>query len=449
MPPTLPTRRLPGPSPRPGAGTGGELLAVRRWFTIQYEDHGGEHRMDGAAIVEQLMTTEVTRDPYPLYARARELGPVIDAGGGVYLATGYAAVNRALRTPGFGVVTGDMMVEFDAQYGQHESLVLFGRSILQRNAPDQPRVRSLIASVFTARRVAQLRPAVEAAVARLLDGMAEQGADGSPVDFMDAFAFRLPVGVVCELLGVPERDRYRFRGLASDLTVALEMFQSPDDLARADEAAVELSRYFRELAAERVADPKDDLVTDLARIAAEDDDRLSAEELLANLVLLLIAGFETTTNLLGNGLAQLFRHPEAAAGLRSGAVTPGGFTDEVLRFDSPVQATSRIALADGLSLEGVPVPLGSMLTLLIGSANHDPQRYERPEVFDPTRTDSQPLSFGGGTHFCLGSQLARTEAEVAVPALLDRFPRLAPGGPATRRDRLILRGFEALPVTVR
>lgn len=166
-------------------------------------------------------------------------------------------------------------------------------------------------------------------------------------------------------------------------------------------------------------------------------------------MLLLVAGFETTTNLLGNGLALLFRHPEAAAGLRSGTLSPAGFTDEVLRFDSPVQATGRVALAEGLSIEGVPVPADSGLTLLIGAANHDPARYERPGVFDPTRTDSQPLSFGGGTHFCLGSQLARMEAEVAVPALLDRFPRLARGGVPTRRDRLVLRGYETLPVTVR
>ncbi|MFI9158089.1 cytochrome P450 [Kitasatospora aureofaciens] len=405
--------------------------------------------MDGAAIIEQLMTTEVRTDPYPLYARAHELGPVLPAGDGMFVVSGYAAVNKVLRTSAFGVATADMMAGLAPEFGEHSSLALFGRSILQRNAPDQPRVRSLIASVFTARRVAALRPAVEAAVGRLLDGMAEQGADGSPVDFMDAFAFRLPVGVICELLGVPERDRYRFRGLASDLTVALEIVQDLDDLDEADRAADELSGYFTELVAERLARPQDDLVSDLARIAADGGGRLSGQELLANLVLLLVAGFETTTNLLGNGLALLFRHPEAVAGLRSGTLSPAGFTDEVLRFDSPVQATGRVALAEGLSIEGLPVPADSGLTLLIGAANHDPARYERPGVFDPTRTDSQPLSFGGGTHFCLGSQLARMEAEVAVPALLDRFPRLARGGVPTRRDRLVLRGYETLPVTVR
>ncbi|MFG2916497.1 cytochrome P450 [Kitasatospora sp. NPDC048298] len=405
--------------------------------------------MGGAAIIEQLMTTEGRSDPYPLYAKARELGPVAPIGDGMFMVSGYAAANKILRMPAFGVATAELLADLTPGYTEHSSLDLFGRSILQRNAPDQPRVRSLIASVFTARRVAALRPAVVAAVDRLLDEMAEQGADGSPVDFMDAFAFRLPVGVICELLGVPEQDRYRFRGLASDLTVALEFVQDLDELTDADSAADELTRYFTELAVERLARPQDDLVTDLARIAAADDERLSAEELLANLVLLLVAGFETTTNLLGNGLNLLFHHPEAVAGLRSGAITPAGFTDEVLRFDSPVQVSGRVALGEDLVIEGVPIPPGHGVTLLVGSANRDPARYERSEVFDPTRTDSQPLSFGGGAHFCLGSQLARLEAEVAVPALLDRFPRLAPGGVPTRRDRLVLRGFETLPVTVR
>ncbi|MFE2105546.1 cytochrome P450 [Kitasatospora sp. NPDC059463] len=405
--------------------------------------------MDGASIIEQLMTTEGRFDPYPLYARAHELGPAAPAGPGVVLVVGHAAVNQVLRNPAFALEDPRALAADQPELLAHPSVGLFGRSILQRNAPDHGRVRSLIASAFNARRVAALRPAIEATVVRLLGELADRGADGSPVDFMDAFAFRLPVEVICELLGVPAADRDRFRGLASDLTIALELIQDLGELAAADLAAVELAAYFEELTAERLARPTGDLVSDLARIAAESPDRISGEELLSNLVLLLVAGFETTTNLLGNGLALLFRHPEAAEGLRTGALDPSLFTDEVLRYDSPVQVTSRIAAAPDLAVAGLPTPPGTAVFALLGAANHDPARYLRPDRFDPTRTDSQPLSFGGGAHFCLGSQLARLEAGIAVPALLDRFPRLAPGGLPTRRDRLVLRGYETLPVTIR
>ncbi|MEV0537113.1 cytochrome P450 [Kitasatospora sp. NPDC050463] len=405
--------------------------------------------MDGASIIEQLTADRGIADPYPLYARAHELGAAAPAGPGTVLAIGHAAADQVLRNPAFGPEEFERLSEMDADLARHSSVTLLGRSILQRNGPDHTRVRSLIASAFNARRVAALRPAVAASAGRLLDRMAEQGGDGSPVDFMDTFAFRLPVEVICELLGVPEPDRHRFRGLAGDLTVALELVQDLAELADADAAADELSGYFTALVAERLARPKDDLVSDLARIAADAPERISGRELLANLVLLLVAGFETTTNLLGNGLALLFRYPQAMEGLRTGALDPARFTDEVLRYDSPVQLTTRVATAEGLDVAGVPTPPGTVVLVLLAAANHDPARYHRPELFDPCRTDSRPLSFGGGSHFCLGSQLARLEAEVAVPALLDRFLRLAPGGVPTRRDRLVLRGFDTLPVTVR
>ncbi|MFC9329125.1 cytochrome P450 [Kitasatospora sp. NPDC057015] len=402
--------------------------------------------MDGEEIIGRLVGTQGRADPYPLYRRAHELGAVLPCGAGQAMAVGHGAANRILRDPAFGVADHDMQAEWDPDFTRHSSTVLLSRSVLESNAPHHARVRSLIASVFTARRVAALEPAVQAAVGELLDEMADRGADGTPVDFMDAFAFRLPVGVICELLGVPAADRYRFRGLASDLTSALEFIADPAELTAADLAADELAGYFTELAAERRARPKDDLVSALVEVAAADRTRLSGQELLANLVLLLVAGFETTTNLLGNGLALLFDHPAAADGLRAGTVTPAGLTEEVLRFDSPVQLTSRIALAPGLAVEGVETPAGSVVFVLLGAANRDPARYRCPEVFDPTRTDSQPLSFGGGPHYCLGAQLAKLESAVAMPALLGRFPRLAPAGVPVRRDRLVLRGFETLPV---
>ncbi|GAA2831937.1 cytochrome P450 [Kitasatospora paracochleata] len=404
--------------------------------------------MDGTAIIEQLMTPEGRDDPYPLYREARAMGPVVPCGESLLLVTGYREVHRTLRLTGFGVPEAEQREQWDEGWSRHRSRVLLSRSMLERNAPDHGRARSLIASVFTARRVAALEPAVTAAVHRLLDGMAEAGADGSPVDFMDAFAFRLPVGVICELLGVPEADRHRFRPYAADLTAALELITTAAELAAADEAADELSGYFAELAARRRAHPEDDLVSALVQVAADDRDRLSGQELLANLVLLLVAGFETTTNLLGNGLARLFDHPEVRTGLRAGTITAAGFTEEVLRHDSPVQLTSRTALTDGLEIGSIPTPYGTGAFLLLGAANRDPDRYREPDRFDPTRVDSQPLSFGGGPHYCLGAQLARLESQTAVPALLDRFPGIAPAGRPVRHDRLVLRGYRTLPVTL-
>ncbi|WP_329563642.1 cytochrome P450 [Kitasatospora sp. NBC_01266] len=405
--------------------------------------------MDGTELIDTLLAPEGTADPYPLYARARELGPVVPVwDGAMLLATGYRTVHQVLRDQSFGMADAQARDVLEPDFREHLAKLMLSRSILETNAPHHLRVRSLIASVFTARRVAGLADAVSATVARLLDELAELGADGRPVDFMDTFAFRLPVSVICELLGVPERDRYRFRTLAGDLTAALEVLISPEELAAADAATEELADYFTELAAERRARPQGDLVSALVQAADGADGRLSDQELLANLILLLVAGFETTTNLLGNGLALAFRHPDAADGLRTGEVSPAGYVEEVLRHDSPVQLTSRIPLADGLRVGGFPVPPGSGVFLLLGAANRDPDRYPDPDTFDPTRTDSQPLSFGGGPHFCLGAQLARLEAVTALPALLERFPGLAPAGEPVRRPRLVLRGYQSLPVSL-
>ncbi|MGK4583660.1 cytochrome P450 [Kitasatospora sp. HPMI-4] len=405
--------------------------------------------MDGAAIMERLMSPEGRADPYPLYELARELGPVIPAGEGLAMAVGYREVHQALRNPDFGVVDAAQWERWEPGHTDRPARRLLSRSILESNAPDHSRMRSLIASVFTARRVATLAEPITAAVHQLLDEMAKQGADGSPVDFMDAFAYRLPVGVVCELLGVPEADRTRFRPLATDLSGALEIFVDGPELAAADEAAEELSQYFSRLAAGRRADPQHDLVSALVEVAAADPSRLSGHELLANLILLLGAGFETTTNLLGNALARLFEHPEILAAVRAGTVTPSGLTDEVLRHDSPVQLTVRAAAGDGLRVGGIGIPRDGGVFLLIGAANRDPSRYPDPARFDPTRQDSQPLSFGGGPHYCLGAGLARLESDIALPALLARFPSLTPAPGATRRNRLVLRGFHTLPVTLR
>lgn len=400
------------------------------------------------AIMTALMAPAGRADPYPLYARTHEIGPVSALAGDWFLVSGYAAVSQVLRDPGFGLPEPPMPRSASGAGGGELSSL--SRSVLRANPPGHARMRSLISQVFTPRRVAALRPAIEAAVDALLDRLAGAGAGGQPADFMDQFAFSLPVTVICELLGVPAAGRDRFRPLAADLTTALELSADAPDPGPAAAAARELAGYFAELTAARRAAPRDDLIGALVAARDAGDGRLSDEELLANLIVLLVAGFETTTSLLGNGLAILFDHPVTAEALGSGTLPAAGFIEEVLRYDAPVQAVTRVARASGLTAGGRPLPRGSKVILLIGAANRDPDRYPDPDRFDPARRDSKPLSFGAGPHICLGNALARLEAAVAFPRLLARFPALAaaPGQQPVRRSRLILRGYETLPVIV-
>ncbi|HKD87272.1 MAG TPA: cytochrome P450 [Streptosporangiaceae bacterium] len=404
---------------------------------------------DGASIISSLLTPAGRNDPFPLYSAAHALGPVSVIAEGWYLVAGYAAVSEVLRDPGFGMPDPGQQRRYDADSAGAEALRSLSRSILRTNAPDHGRMRSLISKVFTPRRVAGLQPAIEQATDRLLDDLADSGAGGASVDFMDAFAFQLPVTVICELLGVPDNDRARFRPLAADLTEALEL--SANLSAAADSAAGELADYFTQLIAQRRASPRDDLIGALVAIRDANDGRLSEQELLANLIMLLVAGFETTTNVLGNGLAILLGRPGLYAELVTEAVTVAGFIDEVLRYDSPVQATTRIARTDGLKIAGQPVAAGSQVLVLIGAANRDPGRYPNPDHFDAARADNKPLSFGAGAHVCIGNALARLEGAVAFRRLLARFPDLsaAPSEQPQRRDRLVLRGYQTLPIVLK
>jgi cytochrome P450 len=435
--------------------------------------------MDANDIFESLLTTEGRSDPYPLYAALHRLGGAAVPVTGAVIVHGYHAIDAVLRDPGFRVTDAARLDEVDPGWRDHPSLAM--HAILNLNPPDHSRIRAPMARAFTKRRMSGLGPSITRMTDDLLEVMAESGAEGSPVEFMHDFAFMLPVAVICELLGIPEADRAGFRPLARDLAATVEVGVDLPVLQAADVAAVRLHEYLLALAAERRADPRDDLISALVAISepgsepeitapvttapvttgslttgslttaslttGPGDAVLSAEELLDNLSLLLVAGFETTTNLLGNGLRVILQQPAVGEAIRDGSVPVPAFVEEVLRYDSPVQLTSR-RRADAVDVGGVPMPGGTEVITLLGAGNRDPRRFAGPDTFDPLRPDGATLSFGAGAHFCLGAALARLEGAIAFPRLLRRFPRLAAAGEPTRRTGLVLRGFETLPVTV-
>ncbi|MFB9236670.1 cytochrome P450 [Plantactinospora siamensis] len=403
--------------------------------------------MDPAEAVGQLISPEGRVDPYPIYAALREHGPVVTAGEDFLVVTGHAAADDLLRDPRLVVLDDALRDQMWPEWRESPAVLSISRSMLRSNPPDHTRMRRLAAGTFTPRRIAGMRGVVAALAGELVRGMADRGRDGTPVDFMAEFAYPLPVGVICALLGVPAADRPWFRQRAADLTAVLELDVSPQDRAAADKGATDLLDYFAELVRARRRNPADDLTTALVQAHDGDGDRLSSAELLANLVVLLVAGFETTTNLFGNGLAVLLREPEHAAALRADPDRAPRYVTEMLRYDSPVQLTSRVA-STALSCGSTPVPAGAGLLVLLGAANRDPARFTHPERFDPDREHNHPLSFGGGPHYCLGAALARLEAEVAFPLLLRELPGLDLAGEPVRRTRLTLRGYAALPVRV-
>ena len=393
-----------------------------------------------------LSTPAGRADPYPHYARLHELGEAVRLGPGVMVVVGYDAINTVLRDPAFRVAD-ETIWERDFPGWQDQPVLVQGADwLLNINTGKHARIRSLIARAFTARRVAGLEPAIRAMTEDLLNAMADRGADGSAVEFMRDFAYRLPVTVICELIGIPESDREGFRPIARDLVGIFEL-NEPESMPTINAAAVDLLAYFTGLAAQRRADPRDDLLSDLLAISDAADGRLTDAELLHNMALLLVAGFETTTNLLGNGLRIALLQPAVAAAVRVGEVPVAAFVEEVLRYDSPVQLTSRVGYETKVG--GAAVSDGDNVMTLLGAGNRDPRRFAEPDTFDALRSDGSPLSFGGGAHFCIGAALARLEASVAFPLLLRRFPRIAPAGEPVRRATLLLRGFETLPVTVR
>jgi cytochrome P450 len=393
----------------------------------------------------QLFGPALLADPYPSYARLRRTDPVHWAEGpGAWVLTRYADVVSVLRSPHASAERTEMAgrrvpAEFQEVFTARKD------AMLNADPPRHTRLRLLVNKAFTPGAVAALAPFIQRFVDGVLDAVGPRGR----MDVIRDLAYPLPATVIAEMLGVPHADRDRFKQWSDDtaaLAGNLPGNLSEDVLRRAAEGMGELRVYFAGIVARRRVEPRDDLISALVK-AQQEGDRLNEAELLANAVLLLNAGHETTTNLIGNGALALLRHPDQLRRLREDPALIPTAVEELLRYDSPVQFTSRVLKAD-LTLGGKQLRAGQTVLLLLGAANRDPAQFPDPDRLDVGRTDNKHLAFGLGSHFCLGAPLARLEGRIAFETLLRRLPGLRLAGPAPAyRPNFNLRGLEALEVT--
>jgi cytochrome P450 len=378
------------------------------------------------------------------YAQLAAAGPVhriaLPTGEPAWLITGYAEVRQALNDP--RLVRSDAAL---ANVGRDllppEVFAAVSHSMLNSNPPDHTRLRRLVTAAFTRRRVEQLAPRIQEITDDLIDAMAS----AEQVDLIDSFAYPLPITVICELLGVPTGRREEFREWSS--VVVTGVLAGPDALIAAGTAMV---GYLRELVDAKRAAPADDLLSALVAVR-DGQDRLSEDELISMVFLLLVAGHETTVNLIGNGVRALLVHPEQLALLRGQPHRLADAIEELLRFDGPLQVTPFRWSAEAVDIGGVTIPAGEIVLTGLLAANRDPACTAQPGALDITRTDNPHLAFGHGIHHCLGMTLARLEGSIALGTLLARFPRLRLAVPAqqlTWRPGVLINGLVALPVAI-
>jgi cytochrome P450 len=392
----------------------------------------------------RLFGPRMLADPYPYYARLRSTAPVywLDQVG-AWVLTRYADVTAVLRS---AHVSSDRANKAPTLPGpDHQALKeVRACSMLDADPPRHTRLRLLVNKAFTPRTVEELAPFIRAFVDKALDSARGR------MDLMADLAFPLSATVIAEMLGVPAEDRDRFKQWSDDTSAAasnLPSNLSPEVLRKSGEGIRALQAYFRDTIARRRAEPGDDLISSLIR-AQEEGDRLSDQELLANCVLLLNAGHETTTNLIGNGTYALLRHPEQMKRLRDDPSLIPTAVEELLRYDSPAQFTNRFLTAD-MALGGKTLRAGQMVLLVLAAANRDPEAFPNPDKLDVGRPNNKHVAFGLGSHFCLGAPLARLEGRLVFEALLRCAPNLRLDGPAPRyRQNFNLRGLESLHVSL-
>lgn len=401
----------------------------------------------GGAPLFNPLSPDFIRDPYPHYDRLRALDPVHVTPFGQFVASRHADVSLVMRDKRFGK---DFVERSKRRYSDKIMDEPVFRSMshwmLQADPPDHTRLRGLVVKAFTARRVEDMRPRIQEIVDQAIDAVIDRG----HMDLIEDFAFRLPVTIICEMLGIPEDHREVFYKSSRDGGRLLDPVPlTPEEIKKGNDGNLLAQMYFQQLFELRRKNPGDDLTTQLVQ-AEEDGNKLTNEELTANIILLFGAGHETTVNLIGNGLLALHRNPDQLALLKARPELMEGAIEEFLRYDSSVQMTGRVALEDIDDLGGKRIPKGETVLCLLGSANRDPAVYpDRPDRLDVTRQNVKPLSFGGGIHFCLGAQLARIEAEIAIATLLRRLPdlRIDDVENPEWRPTFVLRGLKRLPAS--
>ena len=387
----------------------------------------------------EAMSPAFREDPYPYYERFRGPSPLLRVADTIWFALGHADVTALLRHPKLSTDESHAATEA----GRTEEDPNRTRSLLFMDPPEHTRLRGLVARAFTPRRIEELRATTKAIAGELVEGLAQRS---GTVELIEAFAYPLPVRVICALLGVPPEDEATFtawsRGIARSVDPTI--LRSPAIEATIAEARQGLQAYLGDLLAARRRKPADDLLSALAAVEA-DVDRILPRQIVALAQLLLVAGHETTVNLIGNGTLALMRAPNQLALLRRAPELTGPAVDELLRFDSPVQITQRVVVED-MEVVGCRVKAGDEIMLVLGAANRDPAAFADPHRLDVTRDARRHVAFGGGIHHCLGAALARMEGEIALGALLDRFDEIELAGTPTRRPTFTLRGLETLPV---
>ncbi|WP_329124976.1 cytochrome P450 family protein [Streptomyces sp. NBC_01465] len=376
-------------------------------------------------------------DPYPYYAKLRDAGPVHEVvhqnGMPFWMLVGHEEARAALADPRF---SKDWRA--NGEWDWETSAV--NANMLESDPPHHTRLRKLVVREFTPRRIEQLAPRIQQITDELLDAML--AAPGGPADLVDALAFPLPMTVICELLGVPDLDRDSFRKWSNEIV-------APTGPDAEGEAGAAMAAYLVELIEDKRCSPGDDLMSALIRTVHEDGDRLSPDELVGMAFLLLVAGHETTVNLIANGVRALLDHPGQLAALRADLSLIDNAVEEMLRYDGPVEGATFRFTREPVPVAGSVIPARATVLVALAAADRDPDKYADPDRFDIQRETQGHLAFGHGIHYCLGAPLARMEGRIAVRSLLERCPDLALDPDRAPYDwipGMLMRGVRRLPV---